>query len=560
MGKLFLTAKDAEKAQRAQSMKGMIFIFANPLRPLRLKKFAHHIILSMSLRDKNNEEKMTKTDNIRLFREIFRGRQDVIPRYWKSAKTGKSGYAPICKNEWRHPECRKGIQNAACSGCEHADYLPLSDLLIFEHFKGKHILGVYPLLSDHTCHFIAADFDDHSAGSSPLHDLLSFYETCGIQDIPCYALRSKSGKGCHAFIFFEKAVPASKARTVVFALLQEANIIGDDVGDDAEISSFDRLFPNQDRLSGKGLGNLIALPFQGLAMQKGHTLFLDPDSGFTAPFPQQWEILADIRKCSESALDRLIKEWRLLLHSAENVKLSDMSKNDDECLVGYPPADFEQIAAQCAFIAHCRDDAETLSEPDWHIMLTISVRCRDGQALSHRLSKDYPQYSYQETQRKIEYALNKNKPYRCETIRKINGKYCRTCRIYGKVKSPIVLGRADRIYLFPVWTELTKEEKELVLRYYDFYRSLDEGRRIPETKAQRHFSAVCRGIRAPLTLHEKAYLKYRYIQNAEKYAGYEYSEVLAQKPKVSESFLYYTESPFNFSNFNKTGCITHVPL
>ncbi|OQX04534.1 MAG: hypothetical protein BWK80_53510, partial [Desulfobacteraceae bacterium IS3] len=455
---------------------------------------------------------MTKTDKIRLFREIFRGRQDAVPRYWKSAKTGKSGYAPICKNEWRRPECRKGIQNAACAGCENTDYLPLSDLLIFEHFRGKHILGVYPLLPDHACHFIAADFDDHGAEQSPLHDLLCFYETCGIQDIPCYALRSKSGKGCHAFIFFEKAVPARKARTVVFALLQEANVIGDD----AEISSFDRLFPNQDRLSGKGLGNLIALPFQGLAARKGHTLFLDPDSGFTVPYREQWEILADIRKCSESALDRLIKEWHLLSHHIENIQYSDMSKAD-ECLVSYPPADFEQIAAQCAFIAHCRDDAETLSEPDWHIMLTISVRCRDGQALSHRLSQDYPKYNYHETQSKIGYALQKNSPYCCETIRRINGKYCRTCRVYGKVKSPVVLGRRDRIYCFPAWKELTKEEKELVLRYYNFYRSLDEGRRIPETKAQRHFRAVCHGIYAPLTPHEKAYLKYRYIQNAEKY-------------------------------------------
>jgi len=487
----------------------------------------------MSLRDKNDEEKMTKTDKIRLFREIFNGRQDAVPRYWKSAKTGKSGYAPICKNEWRRPECRKGIQNAACAECEHAAYLPLSDLLIFEHLRGKHILGVYPLLPDHRCHFIAADFDDHGADNAPLDDLLSFYETCEIQEIPCYALRSKSGTGCHAFIFFEKPVPARKARTVVFALLQEAEVIGDD----AEISSFDRLFPNQDRLSGKGLGNLIALPFQGFAARKGHTLFLDPDSGFTAPFSEQWEILADIRKCSESALDRLITEWRLLSPAAENAHPSDIAENSDE-LVSYPPADFEQIAAQCAFIAHCRDDAETLPEPDWHIMLTISVRCRDGEALSHRLSRDYPKYSYQETQSKIWYALHKNKPYRCETIRRINGKYCRTCRIYGKIKSPIVLGRTDRIYLFPAWAELTKEEKELVLRHYDFYRSLDEGRRIPETKAQIHFRAVCRGIYPPLTLHERAYLKYRYIQNTQKYVRYEYSETLAQQPKVSENPLY----------------------
>ncbi|WP_440310964.1 TOTE conflict system archaeo-eukaryotic primase domain-containing protein, partial [Klebsiella pneumoniae] len=78
-------------------------------------------------------------------------------------------------------------------------------------------------------------------------------------EVACYVLRSKSGKGYHAYIFFKEAVPAWKARLVLFAILREAGCIGDD----AEVSSFDRLFPNQDALSGKGFGNLIALPFQG---------------------------------------------------------------------------------------------------------------------------------------------------------------------------------------------------------------------------------------------------------------------------------------------------------
>lgn len=270
----------------------------------------------------------TQAENIRLFRETFAGRQDIVPRYWKSAKTGRSGYSPLCGNEWRRPECQKGIKKYACRTCAHAEYARISDLLIDEHLKGKHVIGVYPLLEDMSCCFVAADFDNHTQDRKPLNDVLDFYEVCEAQDIPAYALRSKSGLGYHLFIFFEPRVPAWKARTVTFALLQEAEIIGGDMA----ISSFDRLFPNQDRLSGTGPGNLIALPFQGKAAKKGHTLILNPASGFTEAFSDQWAILTDIRKIGESELDRLISEWNLSQSPAENRQAADVSP----CISDYP--------------------------------------------------------------------------------------------------------------------------------------------------------------------------------------------------------------------------------
>jgi len=176
-----------------------------------------------------------------------------------------------------------------------------------KHFKGNHILGIYPLLPNNTCYFIAADMDNHDGKRSPLEDVKAYYETCEVQEFPSYVLRSKSGNGYHVYIFFNSPVPAWKARTVVFALLQEAAVIGDDI----ELSSFDRLFPNQDRLSGKGFGNLIALPLQGQAARKGHTLFLNPDSGFVKPFGNQWELLTNLKKVDEPGLDELIKSWDL---------------------------------------------------------------------------------------------------------------------------------------------------------------------------------------------------------------------------------------------------------
>jgi len=201
----------------------------------------------------------------------------------------------------------KGKIRNACTDCKNTDYNPLSEQLILEHFKGRHILGVYPLLENNTCNFISPDHDNHSGDRDPLTDVRAFYEVCQVQDILTYPLRSKSGNGYHSYIFFDAPVPAWKARAVTFALLLEAGVIGGDV----ELSSFDRLFPNQDELSGKGLGNLIGLPLQGKVAKKGHTLFLDPASGLKEPFKDQWGLLADIERVTEKQLDDLIEAWDL---------------------------------------------------------------------------------------------------------------------------------------------------------------------------------------------------------------------------------------------------------
>jgi hypothetical protein len=106
----------------------------------------------------------------------------------------------------------------------------------------------------------------------------------------------------------------------------------------------------------------------------------------------------------------------------------------------YPVPDFDRIAARCAFIAHCRDDATTLSEPDWYILLTIAARCRGGRRLAHRLSAPYPRYRAAETEAKIDRALSCTGPYRCGTIARINGRFCQTCSHAGRISSPIRLG------------------------------------------------------------------------------------------------------------------------
>jgi hypothetical protein len=122
--------------------------------------------------------------------------------------------------------------------------------------------------------------------------------------------------GIHAFLFFASPVPAWKARLVFFALLREANVIGDDV----ELSSFDKLIPDQDDLDNKKFGNLIALPFQGNAAKNGHTLFLDPVTGFKKPYPDQWQILRTLSRWNEPSLDALIADWGLTRNETQKIR------------------------------------------------------------------------------------------------------------------------------------------------------------------------------------------------------------------------------------------------
>lgn len=233
---------------------------------------------------------------VHLFQAAFQGRQDIVPLL------RKSGYAPLCANEWREGVCQ--WPKGKCADCTSADYMPLDVEMVADHFRGRHIFGVYPLLPDGTCHFVAGDFDDHGGDQDPLKDVTALFEVCEVNDLTLYVLRSKSGKGFHAYLFFAGPVPAWKARAVMFALIEEAGI-------NARTSSFDRLFPNQDQLTGKGFGNLIALPLQGKAARGGHTLFLDPRTGLMEPVPSQWETLEHLERIEEPHLDRLIQDWDL---------------------------------------------------------------------------------------------------------------------------------------------------------------------------------------------------------------------------------------------------------
>jgi hypothetical protein len=229
---------------------------------------------------------MLNHNHIALFKSLFQGRQDVYAVRWE--KDGKSGYMPAYKVDWSDYNKHKA-SGGSFKDYSKKEYLPFTEEAIINHLSGKKTVGVYPLLEDNTSHFIAADFDEENWKES----ILKLHQTCSMFEIPSYIERSRSGNGGHLWIFFEENLPAEQSRKLMFELLREATIISYFEKE----PSFDRLFPNQNFHSGKGLGNLIALPLNGNAMQKGNSIFLDTET--FEPYYNQFETIASFKKISK---------------------------------------------------------------------------------------------------------------------------------------------------------------------------------------------------------------------------------------------------------------------
>jgi superfamily II DNA or RNA helicase len=238
---------------------------------------------------------------IRLFRSLFRGREDVYPRRFESRRTGKSGYAPDCANEWVRGICEK--PRIKCAECPHRRFLPVTDDVIRWHLSGEDaqrepfVAGIYPLLLDETCFLLAVDFDKADWQA----DATAFLAACHRLDVPAALERSRSGRGGHVWIFFEHAIPAALARRLGSLLLTETMEGRPDVG----LDSYDRLFPNQDTLPQGGFGNLIALPLQKAARDRGHSVFLDERC---VPWSDQWTFLSGVRKVGRAQVEYLVHE------------------------------------------------------------------------------------------------------------------------------------------------------------------------------------------------------------------------------------------------------------
>ena len=238
-----------------------------------------------------------------MFRSLFRGREDVFPRRFESSKTGKSGYAPVCSNEWKSGVCQK--PKISCQDCLNRSFTPVSDEIIRNHLKGEdpndrmardYTIGVYPFLVDETCWFLAVDFDK----STWIEDAKAYLETCKSFQVPAVLERSRSGNGGHVWIFFEIPVPVIQARKLGTFLLTKTMNQRPEIGMD----SYDRLFPSQDTLPRGGFGNLIALPLQKKPRERNNSVFVDQDLN---PNSDQWVFLSSIQKMNRQDLENITK-------------------------------------------------------------------------------------------------------------------------------------------------------------------------------------------------------------------------------------------------------------
>lgn len=228
---------------------------------------------------------------ILLYQSLFRGREDIFAIHW--TKGAKSGYMPAKLYDPYFNRIYKKPSGSSSSG--PVTYLSLTNNQVQRHLEGKQLIGLYPLLQDNSSWLIAADFDKNSW----LDDCRSFIKVCEDYNIPAYLERSRSGNGGHVWIFFDRAYPAFKSRSIVLALFEKSGV----VSAFDKNSSFDRLFPNQDRLSGKGFGNLIAMPFHKTAMEAGNSCFIDKDT--TLAYIDQWQFLESIKRISTVQLDKI---------------------------------------------------------------------------------------------------------------------------------------------------------------------------------------------------------------------------------------------------------------
>lgn len=177
--------------------------------------------------------KLTPQEKLDIYKNLFKGRGDVFAVRWENKDKTKTGYTPVCLNEWQRGVCIK-LNKGKCKDCENQKYAPLSESYLEQHLRGLKIYGIYPLLDDNASYFVAADFDKENWQQNAI----DFIKKCVKYGLSAYLERSRSGNGGHVWIFFSEKYPAFKSRNIALNILRETKIIDQFDKDD----SFDRLF------------------------------------------------------------------------------------------------------------------------------------------------------------------------------------------------------------------------------------------------------------------------------------------------------------------------------
>lgn len=254
------------------------------------------------------EEKIT-TRHALEFYSLFKGRKDVFSKR-TPRKDGSAAYYPVCENFWKEGICpRRDAARIRCMECEFRQWKPLNQRVLMNHLTGIRedggdVIGMYPMLEDDTCNFLVFDFDSHDAPLAPewKEEVDALRAICRNLSIPALVERSRSGTGAHIWIFFSEPIPAKTARQFGSSLLTK----GAESVDQKSFRTYDRMIPAQDYLPEGGLGNLIALPLQGVALKQGNSAFIDENWDV---YPDQWGVLRNARRLSKEWVEKQIQAW-----------------------------------------------------------------------------------------------------------------------------------------------------------------------------------------------------------------------------------------------------------
>lgn len=256
----------------------------------------------------------------RRFYAYFWGRTDVYSKRSVNKATGKAGYYPQCENLWMTGLCpKRDGKKVKCSACANRKWRSLEAEQIMAHLRGERpdgsdVVGIYPLFPDGTCRFLVFDFDNHEKGADVpdfanednrwMEELNALRQVCEKNEIPCLVERSRSGRGGHLWVFFERAMDAGVVRRFGNALLEK----GAETVNLKSFRFYDRMLPAQASIGEGELGNLIALPLQGQALRHGNSAFVDQN---WEPFSDQWSTLFLTKKLSTQTVENCIKQWNI---------------------------------------------------------------------------------------------------------------------------------------------------------------------------------------------------------------------------------------------------------
>ena len=254
---------------------------------------------------------MTTQEKLALYSSLFKGRTDVYARRWE--KKERSGWSPAYSFDWNEFNTHRA-RGGTIKDFGNKKLMPLTDETLLNHFLGKETIGIYPILPDNTSYFIVADFDEADWRT----DSQKFVSECAKVNLRAYTEISRSGNGCHVWIFFAEKCPCWKSRAIMLELIRKVFGYSEFVKE----VSFDRLFPNQDIITDGGFGNLIALPLQRERVAHNASVFCNSDD--FVPYSDQWQFLKVIHKHTTFELEHV---YEVLFIQKNNVKTQTISHN-----------------------------------------------------------------------------------------------------------------------------------------------------------------------------------------------------------------------------------------